>query len=79
MTWTTEETEIRQALNTIMKACGFTGESGTEALFEVLDCAVTSVAEQWDEVVGQSHRDGLCYDVNAMLAREIAKAASVPQ
>lgn len=77
MTWTQEQTEIWRGLNTIMKACGFDqSESSTEAFFEVLDTALTSVAEQWDEVVGQSHRDGLCYDVNAMLAQEIAKAAA---
>jgi hypothetical protein len=77
MAWTAEQEEIHVALNKIMKACGLDqSESSTEALFAILDNAVTSVAEQYDDVVGQSHRDGLCYDVNAWLAQEIAKAAS---
>jgi hypothetical protein len=77
MTWTQEQTEIKRGLNTIMKACGFDqSESSTEAFFEILDSAVGSVAEQREAVVEESHRDGLCFDVNAMLAREIAKAAA---
>jgi hypothetical protein len=75
MTWTAEQKEIFDGLQKIMKACGLKGESGTELLFTILDRAVTSVAEQWDDVVGQSHRDGLCYDVNAWLAG-VAKAAA---
>lgn len=76
MAWTEEEKEIREALNKIMKACGFSGESGTEGLFMVLQQAVGSVAEQWEDVVEQSHKDGLNYDINSWLACEIAKAAA---
>jgi hypothetical protein len=63
---------IRQALNQLMRACGLSGESGTEELFGVLQIAVQAVEEQWDDVVGQSHREGLCFDVNAFLAGRIA-------
>ena len=45
-------------------------------MFLILQQAIGSVEEQWDDVVGQSHEDGLCYDVNAWLACEIAKAAT---
>jgi hypothetical protein len=77
MPWTAEQEEIHAALNKIMKACGLDqSESSTEILFAILDRAVTSVAEQFDDVVGQSHRDGLCYNVNAWLASEIARAAA---
>ena len=71
-----EEEQIYKGLNLIMKACGFQGESGTEALFAVLWNATDAVSENWDEVVGQSHRDGLCYDVNAWLAHMIASAVA---
>jgi hypothetical protein len=63
---------IRQALNQLMRACGLSGDSGTEELFGVLQVAVQAVEEQWDDVVGQSHREGLCFDVNAFLAGRIA-------
>jgi hypothetical protein len=66
---------VYKSLDLMMRTCGFSGETGTEAFFKVLERAMSSVGEQWDEVVGQSHRDGLAYDVNAMLANEIAKAA----
>jgi hypothetical protein len=75
MAWTVEEKQILEALNMMAKACGFSGDSGTEALFAVLERAVLSVGDQWDDVV--EHRDdGLFEDVNATLALGIAKAAS---
>jgi hypothetical protein len=77
MPWTAEQEEIHAALNKVMKACGLdTSESSTERLFAILDHAVTAVAEQYDDVVEQSHGEGLCYDVNAWLASEIAKTAA---
>ena len=68
----TETGSIHKALGELVSACGFSGESGTERLFPVLSQAVEAVDGKWDSVVGQSHRDGLCCDVNALLAEEIA-------
>jgi hypothetical protein len=77
MPWTAEQEEIHVALNKIMTACGLdTSESSTECLFTILAHAVTTVAEQYDNVVDQSHRNGLHCDINAWLAQEIAKAAA---
>ena len=64
---------IRKALNQLMNACGFRGESGSETLFPVLLHAVEAVDAKWDNVVEQSHEDGLRYDVNALLADEFSK------
>ena len=68
----TETESIHKALGELVSACGFSGESGTERLFPFLLEAVEAVDGKWDSVVGQSHRDGLCCDVNALLAEEIA-------
>jgi hypothetical protein len=68
-----DEEKIHKALDQLMSACVFSGESGTEDLFEVLSEAIRSVQNKWDSVVGQSKRDGRGYDVNALLAEEIAK------
>ena len=68
----TDTENIHKALNQLMSACGLCGESGTERLFPVLSQAVEAVDVKWDSVVGQSHRNGLCYDVNGLLADEIA-------
>jgi hypothetical protein len=70
---TETERKIDAALDALMKACGFTGESGTEAMFWVLHKAVQDVASNWN-IVEESHEDGLCYDVNALLSGAIAKA-----
>ena len=67
-----EAENIHKALNELMSACGFSGEIGTERLFHVLLQAIEAVHDEWDSVVGQSHRDGLCYDVNVLLAYKIA-------
>ena len=56
-----------------MGACGFVGESGSERLFWVLRDAVQMVADEW-HIVEQSHKDGLCYNVNALLSDAIAEA-----
>jgi hypothetical protein len=69
-----EQRKIDEALNALMKACGFSGESGTEEMFWVLAEAVGRVIEDWDSVVGASHREGLCYNVNAWLSDEISKS-----
>ena len=65
---------IRKALNQLMNACGFRGESGSETLFPVLLHAVEAVDAKWDNVVEQSHEDGLRYDVNALLADELVRS-----
>jgi hypothetical protein len=65
--------KIEIALDALMGACGFVGESGTERMFGVLFEAVQRVADEWD-VVRDSHEDGLCYNVNALLSDAIAEA-----
>jgi len=72
LTVTPLERKIDVALDALMGACGFVGESGTERLFCVLYEAVEHVADNWD-IVDQSHKDGLCYNVNAMLSSAIAE------
>jgi hypothetical protein len=62
--------KIFKALNALMKTCGYSGESGTEAFFDMLFDAVHDVRENWD-VVEESHEDGLSFDVNSMLAYRI--------
>ena len=65
--------KIDIALDALMGACGFVGESGSEGMFWVLRDAVQMVADEW-HVVEQSHKDGLCYNVNALLSDAIAEA-----
>ena len=67
-----EAETLHKALNELMSACGFSGEIGTERRLHVPLQAMEDVDDEWDSVVGQSHRDGLCYDVNALLAYKIA-------
>jgi len=64
--------KIYEALNTLMETCGFSGEGGTEQLFAVLSEATQTLELGWDNVVGQSHRDGVGYNVNAWLANTMA-------
>jgi hypothetical protein len=42
-----QERKIDVALVALMKTCGFTGESGTEAMFWILHEAVQDVASNW--------------------------------
>jgi hypothetical protein len=56
---------IYDALDDLMQACGLSGESGSETLFHALSDATKELDFS---IVEQSHRDGLCYDVNALLA-----------
>ena len=67
---TDQEENIHAALNQLMAACGFIGKSGTEKLFIVLADAVEEVEDNWDEVE-QGRKDGLCNDMNALLAQKI--------
>lgn len=59
---------IRTAINQLMKACGLSGESGTEELFLILENAVAAV--DWG-IVEESHEEGLCFDVSCLLAEAI--------
>jgi hypothetical protein len=65
--------KIYAALNSLMAACGLVGENGTEILFYVLRDAVVSVQNEWSIVEG-SHDEGLCFNVNALLAQQIEEA-----
>lgn len=74
--WTPLHKAIDRPLNDLMKACDYHGESGTEEFFWVLADAVARVKKDWDAVVGQSHRNGLCYDVNALLTDALVDVLS---
>jgi hypothetical protein len=65
--------QIYAALNDLMNACGLSGESGTEVLFDVLFDAVHNVDE---DIYRESHAEGLCFDVCALLAEQIEIALS---
>jgi hypothetical protein len=65
--------KIDIALDALMGACGFVGESGSEGMFWVLLEAVQNVADNW-QIVRESHQDGLSYNVNALLSEAIAEA-----
>ena len=62
---------IYNALNALMEACGLEGESGTEILAAALREA-TSDPSLW-ETVKDSHREGLFYDVNHLLAEKLER------
>jgi hypothetical protein len=64
--------KIDVALDALLGACGFVGESGSERMFWVLFDAVHNVANNWG-IVEKSHDDGLCYNVNALLSDAIAE------
>ena len=65
----TRKSKIYHALNDLMKACGLSGESGTEILAAALREA-TSDPDMW-ETLKDSHREGLCYDMNQLLAEAL--------
>jgi hypothetical protein len=65
--------KIHAALNGLMAACELQGESGTETLFGLLYDAVGNVSDEW-HIVDESHDEGLCYDVNCLLADAIEEA-----
>jgi hypothetical protein len=71
---TKRQEAIRAALCNLQGACGLdNSESSTEALFGILTQAIEQV--DWD-IVEESHAEGLCYDVNALLAEAIDSVAS---
>jgi hypothetical protein len=61
-------TNTRAALNALMKACGLSGESGTEQLYGLLSGIILEYDEQIRRTIRDSHDEGLCLDVNALLA-----------
>jgi hypothetical protein len=63
--------DIYSALFGLAQACGLRGESGSEKLMHVLECALENSC--WRERVETSHEEGLCYDHCAVLADEIRK------
>jgi chemotaxis regulatin CheY-phosphate phosphatase CheZ len=68
--------DIKKALNALMKACGLSGESGTEQLYEILSGIVLERDLEIRATVEESHANGLCYDVNALLADAVAEVLS---
>ena len=64
---------INEALNQLMAALGLQGESGTEALFLILEAAVAKV--DWS-VVERRRQDGYGIDVNWLLTNAIIEAAA---
>ena len=63
--------KVYSALNQLMAACGLQGESGSEALLDLLEEAVGNVDR---DIIEQSHADGLCYDVNWLLVEALTEA-----
>lgn len=70
---TKQNEEITKALDDLMTACGYKGESGTEWFFGALSTALDEVEENWNIVI-QSYEDGLCYNINALLADALENA-----
>jgi hypothetical protein len=62
------ERNIYDALNALMRACGLSGESGTEQLYGLLSGIILEYDEQIRRTIRDSHDEGLCLDVNALLA-----------
>jgi hypothetical protein len=70
----TRKAEIYNALNNLMAACGLNGESGTEILASALRDSLDDM-ELW-AIVKDSHREGLFYDVNHLLAEALDRRIS---
>jgi hypothetical protein len=64
---------VNEALNQLMAALSLEGESGTEALFLILEAAVAKV--DWS-VVERRRQDGYGIDVNWLLTNAIIEAAA---
>jgi len=60
---------LYDALNQVIKLCGLQGESGTEEFYYML----RDILEDLDGTIEQSHDEGLCYDMCAAIAGELAK------
>jgi hypothetical protein len=71
MTWTQKETQIFEALNSVMDTCGL---DDTKKLFDILDHAMASVAKRWNDEV-ELRRAGINTDMRKLLALEIVKVA----
>lgn len=69
--WTTLAKSLHYSLNELMAACGLSGESGTEELYDMLGRAVEEL--EIEGVLEDSHEQGLCYDMNAALAHKLEK------
>jgi hypothetical protein len=72
MTVSERNRKIHTALNDPMKALGYQGESGADAMFPVLYEAFQQVDANW-HIVENSRAEGLCYDVNALRADAIER------
>jgi len=61
---------IYAAVNNLIKVCGFgPGESGTEEFYY----ALRDVIYDLEGTIEESHKEGLCYDMCAAIAGELAK------
>lgn len=63
--------DIKAALDQLADACGLSGESGTEYLFRVLVDVMEHIGVSGASVIVESHKDGLCYDMNSLMADAI--------
>ena len=68
---------LNKALNDLMAACGLSGESGTEELFDMLNSATAEL--EAEEILEMSHEEGLCYDMNAALADKLERYLTANQ
>jgi hypothetical protein len=74
--WPERRVALYRVLNAMCDVIGYTGETGTEALFLDLEKAVKAVRKGWRGTVARSHRIGLAYDVNALLAGALEEVLS---
>ncbi len=60
---------IDLALDSLLKACGLQGESGTEQLYYWL----LRACDELQGTIEESHAEGLCYNMNAALSDKLAE------
>jgi len=78
---TPRQKKIEDAISQLAIACGYVNDDGihvseskTEAFFKVLDDAMIKVCNNWDATVERSHKQGLCYNVFALLGDALMEA-----
>lgn len=68
-------TEFDKAMDVLMDAFGFKGESGTELLYY----HIRDMVDELEGVIEASHEEGLCYDMTAAMAGTLQKYADARQ
>jgi hypothetical protein len=68
------ERKVREALTQLQAALKLEGESGSEALYLILEDAIERV--DWS-IVERSHEEGLSFDVSWLLTEAIIQATAL--